>query len=97
MTRIKVKKLIWDDYNREHISKHKVSVEEVDEAGRNFLAHEKTKKGRYLIIGRVGARMLTVIINRKGTGIYYPVTARDSAKKERIKVYEKERNKKEKN
>ena len=91
MTRIKVKKLIWDDFNSEHIKKHHVSIDEVEEAVKSFLTHKKTKKGRYLIICRVGKRMISVIINRKATGIYYPVTARDSAKHERIKVYEKEK------
>lgn len=90
MTRITVKKLIWDDYNRKHIKNHNVTVEDVEKAGRNFLAHKRAKKGRYMIIGRVGSRMITVIIKRQGTGTYYPITARDSAKKERQKVYEKE-------
>lgn len=91
MTNVKVKHLIWDDTNRKHIEKHNVTVGEVEQAGKNQLVHQKGKKGRYLIIGRVGSRILTVIINRKGIGIYYPVTARDAAKKERKRIYEKEK------
>lgn len=91
MTRIIVKKLIWDEFNLEHIKKHNVTTDEVEEVGQNIIAHERTKQKRYLIIGQVGSRILTVIINRKGMGIYYPVTARDAAKKERKKVYEKEK------
>lgn len=91
MTRIVIKKLIWDKYNVEHIKKHNVVPDEVEEIAGNIITHERTKQGRYLVTGRVGSRMLTVIINRKGTGIYYPVTARDAAKKERRKVYEKEK------
>jgi len=91
MTRIIVKKLIWDDVNKEHIKKHNVTVGEVEEIAKHIISHQQTKKGRYLIIGRRGHRMLAVIINRKGTGIYYPVTARDAAKKERRRVYEKEK------
>ena len=91
MTRIKIRKLIWDEYNRGHIKTHNISIDEVENAGKNFLVHQKTKKGRYLIICRVGARMITVIVNRKETGVYYPVTARDSKRKERKKVYEKEK------
>ncbi len=90
MTRIIIKEFIWDEYNLEHIRKHNVSQEEVEAVAKNIVTHKKAKKGRYVIIGRVGTRMLSVIINRKKTGIYYPVSARDSAKKERIKVYEKE-------
>ena len=91
MTRIVVKKLIWDKWNIEHIKKHNVSKEEAEETAKNMIAHEHTKQGRYLIVGRVGLRILTLIVNRKGTGIYYPVTVRDAAKKERRKVYEKEK------
>lgn len=91
MTRIKIKHLIWDDWNLEHIKKHKVSPSEVKEVAKNIIAHKRAKLGRYLIIGRVGSRILSIIINRRGVGIYYPVTARDAAKKERMKVYEKEK------
>lgn len=90
MTRIIVKELIWDEWNLEHIKKHNVSQEEVTEITHNIITHERVKQGRYLVIGRVGSRILSVIISRKGTGIYYIVTARDAAKKERRKVYEKE-------
>lgn len=91
MTRIIVKKLIWDEWNIEHIKKHNVSQNEVEEIAGKIIAHKKAKKGRYLIIGRVGLRILSVAINRKEVGSYYPVTARDSDKKERKIVYEKEK------
>lgn len=91
MTRIVVKRLIWDKYNIEHIKKHKVTVEEVEEISRSTVAHKKAKQGRYLIIGRAGTRILSVVINRKGLGIYYPVTARDADKDERRILYEKEK------
>lgn len=91
MTRIVVKKLIWDERNTEHIKKHNVTVGQVENLAKNAFIHERAKLGRYLIIGRVGSRILTLIVTRKGVGIYYPVTARDSAKKERRKLYEKEK------
>lgn len=91
MTRIKINKLVWDEYNVEHIKKHNVTQAEVEEVTRKIITHKKAKKGRYLIMARVGARILSVAINRKGVGIYYPVMARDSAKKERKLVYEKEK------
>lgn len=90
MTRIIVKQLIWDDVNKEHIKKHDVSKEQVEEVGKNQLAHKKGHSGRYIIIGRSGARILSVVIRRIKTGIYYPVTARDADKDERRRVYEKE-------
>jgi len=91
MTRIVIKKLIWDKYNIAHIRKHKVTKEEVESIAKNVIFHNKAKEERYSVIGRVGTRILTVIISRIGIGIYYPVTARDAAKKERKRVYEKEK------
>ncbi len=91
MTRIVVKKLIWDERNVKHIKKHNVTASEVESTARNTIVHKKAKQGRYLIIGRVGSRILTVIVDRKGVGIYYLVTARDAAKKERRNVYAKEK------
>lgn len=91
MTKIVIKKLIWDDYNVEHIKKHNVVQNEVEELAENIITHKKARMGRYLIMGRVGSRILSVAISRKGVGIYYPITARDAAKKERKKVYEKEK------
>lgn len=91
MTRIVVKKLIWDSKNTEHIKKHGVSVNEAEEAVKNFVTHNRAKHGRYVVIGRSGSRILSVFVNRNSTGTYYPATARDASKKERTKVYEKEK------
>lgn len=92
MTRIKIKELVWDDFNREHIKKHNVTVEEAEVAVKNLIAHKRAKKGKYLALGRSGSRILA-IIGKEKTGIYYPATARDADKPERRIVYEKEKNK----
>lgn len=91
MTRIVIKKLVWDEYNSIHIKKHNVTVDEVEKIAKNIIVHKKAKKGRYLLTGRVENRILSIAVNRKGSGIYYPVTARDAARKERKSVYEKEK------
>ncbi len=83
--------MIWDDWNVEHIKKHNVIQSEVEEVAKNIVTHRKSKLGRYLIIGRSGSRIISVAISRKEIGVYYPVTARDSARKERRLVYEKEK------
>ncbi len=93
MTKIKVKSIIWEEWNVEHIKKHNIQVVEVVEAGENLYFHRKTNKGRYLAVGRSGTRLITLILNRKGAGKYYLVTAFDTARKDRIKVYEKENKK----
>lgn len=64
MTRIVVKKLIWDEKNVEHIKKHNVTVEEVEGIAGKIIVHKKARQGRYSIIGRGGLRIITVIIQR---------------------------------
>lgn len=90
MTRIVVKELVWDKYNIEHIKRHNVMKEEGENVAKRFIAHKIGKKGRYIAIGRSGARLLSLVLDRKGPGVYYVVTARDSSKKERREIYEKE-------
>ncbi len=91
MTKIIIKKLVWDAYNIEHIKKHNTTVDEAEEAVRNFISHKKGKKGRYLAIGKSGSRLISLIVRRESVGIYYLITARDSSKKERKEIYEKEK------
>lgn len=90
MTRIVIKKLVWDDWNREHIEKHSVTVDEVEITLKNLVAHKKGYKGRYIIIGRCKNRLISVVVDRKDKNTYYVVTTRDSDKKERRIAYEKE-------
>lgn len=90
MTRIIVKEIIFDTWNKEHIKKHGVTEEEVKEAGESLIYHKRTYKRRYLLIGRAGRRLISLVLIRKGEGKYYLITARDASKKERRKVYEKE-------
>lgn len=91
MTNIKVKKLIWDKWGMEHIKKHNVAQEEAETITKGLIAHKAGKKGRYIAIGRSGSRLLSLVLSRKGPGKYYVVTARDSSKKERKEIYEKEK------
>lgn len=91
MTKIIIRELVFDEYNREHIKKHNVTEIEIVEAGKRLIYHRKTYKGRYLAIGRTDVRLITLIIQREGTGRYFLITARDTSKKERRDVYEKEK------
>ncbi len=91
MTRIKIKALIWDEYNIKHIKKHNVTVREAEEAVKNFIAHKIGKKGRYIAIGRSGTRLISLVVRRVSSGVYYLATARDSSKKERREIYDKEK------
>lgn len=91
MTRITVKELIWDEYNRDHIKKHRVTELEVVEAGKRIVYHKRTYKRRYLVVGRSGSTLVAFVIRRKGSKSYYVVTARDASVEERRKVYDKEK------
>ena len=93
MTRIIIKKIIWDAYNVEHIKKHKVSFEEAIEAGLNIIYHKRTYGKRYLVVGRSKLRLISLVLSREGIGKYYLITARDAGKNERKAVYEKEQKK----
>ena len=90
MTRIVVKELVWDEVNRSHINKHNISELEITDASKNIVYHKRTYGLRYLVVGRSGKRLVSSVVSRKGPGRYYLVTARDSDKKERKRVYEKE-------
>lgn len=90
MTRIVIKELVWDDWNRKHISKHSVSAIEVVEAGSQLVYHKRTYGKRYLAVGRSKKRLISLVLSREGAGKYYLVTARDAGKTERRVVYEKE-------
>ena len=90
MTRIIVKEIIFNAWNKKHIKKHGITEEEVEETGGNLIYHKRTYKGRYLLIGRAGRRLISLVLIRKREGKYYLITSRDSSRKERRKVYEKE-------
>jgi len=46
MTRIKISQLIWDEWNIEHLKKHKVEKQEVEESIEKVHAHRKGYKDR---------------------------------------------------
>lgn len=90
MTRIIVRKLVWDSWTVEHMKKHMLVTDEVREAVSRFLVHKHGYRGRYILIGRSGARILSVIVTREFRAVYRIITARDADRKERKKLYEKE-------
>jgi len=47
-------------------------------------------------LGRFGKRLITVVLQKQENSIYYVVTARDMAKKERL-IYRQEKIRKEQN
>ena len=92
MTRIVIKTLVWDDWNREHIKKHNITLEEVETAAKNQIVHKQGYRGRYVVTGRSGSRIVSVIVVREKAKRYLVVTARDADRNERRSVYAKEKN-----
>ncbi|KKR33363.1 MAG: hypothetical protein UT63_C0018G0003 [Candidatus Gottesmanbacteria bacterium GW2011_GWC2_39_8] len=87
---IQINKIVWDDWNTEHIGKHKVSADEVEEVCRKTQNVLTTYGGRIMVLGRTKeGRFLSVILSPKDEKSYYVVTARDMSQKERKYFYDK--------
>ena len=91
MTKIRIEQLIWDEFNTEHIKKHHVTKEVVEEAIQNINTHKEGYSGRIILIGRVGKRILAILVAPEENKKYYPVTVRDADKKERKLLYDNEK------
>lgn len=80
---ILVKGLIWDDWNKEHIAKHGVTVQEVEEVCQNKPHVVESYRKRILIVGKTGKnKLLAIVLSPEDRnlqpydiGIYYPITA----------------------
>lgn len=81
---MKIRRLIWDEWNVEHTTKHGVTREEIEEvcftkhfaqrSGRNKMAiWGQTEDGRYLL----------VILGIEEHSDYYSVSAREMEEKEK--------------
>ncbi len=78
-----VKGLIWDDWNKAHIAKHKVLPEEVEEVCHGNYEVVESYRQRILIVGKTKKqRLLAIVLSPEDRnlrpykeGIYYPITA----------------------
>ncbi|MFZ3064602.1 MAG: BrnT family toxin [Nitrospirota bacterium] len=74
----------WDNGNIEHILRHNVFPDEVEEACVNKPYIRKTVEGRYLIYGVTdSSRYLFVVGINKGKGIFRAITVRDMTEREK--------------
>ncbi len=79
--------LRWTPYNIAHIARHGVFPQQAAEAVDAALLVESTYGGRYLYIGPTSAgRMLAVVLEPEGAGVYLVVTARPASRKERHRI-----------
>lgn len=81
---LRVRRLIWNRRNVEHISRHNILPKEVGEVCHGAPLVARTKQKRLRIIGQTkNGRYLMIIIAPEGAGVYYPITARDTTEAER--------------
>ncbi len=75
-----IRKLIWDAWNIEHIKRHGVSPLDVEWLLSNASPRPRFQKSRSGTIAAWrkdgGERYLLVILAKRVSGVYYPVTAR---------------------
>lgn len=85
-----IHELVWDDWNIEHIARHHVSPEEVEEVcfSKHWPLRAKGQDKRALLGQTNGGRYLLVILGKRGEGLYYPVTARDMTEAEHRRYQE---------
>ena len=80
--------LVWNSWNIEHIKKHAVSTQEVEEVYLSLTKVVQSYQERFLILGKTKAgRKLTFAVSYQKQAEPYVVSARDMSKKER-KIYE---------
>ena len=85
--------LEWDDWNREHIAKHDVTQQDVEEVVAGDPAVRETYKNRLQLIGptRTGSVLAVIVGPVPGTsGRYYTFSARPASRSER-RFYQEQR------
>jgi uncharacterized DUF497 family protein len=88
MKDLRILGLVWDTFNEAHRwERHQLTRAEVEEfaygPAKNLYARQ-TYGGRFLVIGPKAVRRLLVLsLAPKGSGNYYPVSARTADRKER--------------
>ena len=85
---IVVDRLDWDDWNTEHISRHGVTQEDVENACHsNPVLYKQSYKDRLVILGPdTDGRILAVVIGQvpdESKGVFYVFTARPADRLER--------------
>lgn len=74
----------WDQDSIDHIWRHRVEPEEVEETLQERYIFRRGRGGTYYILGRSGSgRYIFLVLARKPTGNYRVVTARDMTSTER--------------
>lgn len=93
LRRFPLDRLVWDDWNREHIARHGVVPTEVEEAVAGATLAEPSYKERYALIGMTAAgRSIVSVIGPvpEQPSVFYVFTARPANRRERRRYAEAE-------
>jgi hypothetical protein len=84
---MQIRAVVWDEWNEEHIARHGVVPEEVEEVLAGLFAPpfiQRARQGSYRALGQTAdGRYLSVFFVVRPTRAVYPITARDMDAKER--------------
>lgn len=81
---MKLPRLVWDAWNKEHIKKHKVSVAEAEESYHRHYAMAETYDKRKIYLGKTKkGKLITVIVSFQKQKGPYVLSVRATSKKER--------------
>lgn len=79
-----VRGLVWDPANVAHIARHNIMQHEVEEVCHGQHIVRQGYLQRIMLIGPTKPRrIIAIILDPKGDGVYYPVTARPASRRER--------------
>lgn len=85
MDKVKIKKseLVWDEWNIEHIAKHDVTKDEVEEIFARAVRAKESYSGRLMVFGNTKTKRLLAVVLEKVDNGYYVLSARSASRKER--------------
>ncbi|MBU3978407.1 hypothetical protein KJ980_03570 [Patescibacteria group bacterium] len=80
---IVVSGLVWDEWNREHLARHSISPEEVEEVCHGKYKISESYRKRLLIVGKTTrGRKIAIVLSPQDrslkyydNGVYYVITA----------------------
>lgn len=92
MIMIVVNRLIWETSNIDHIARHGVTQQQVEEVCHNNPVMLTGHSGRIMVVGlTLNGKAISVVLDPESeSGVWYPVTARSADRKER-RYYESEK------
>jgi len=81
---VRIRYLDWDHHNIEHIRRHHVSPQEVEEVCKGRFWFRRGRDRRHLFFGQTYAgRYLFLVMREVEKGVFRPITARDMTERER--------------